>query len=136
MRLKLSNDDIFYIEQDDIKLVNIDDDIHIVGNNILYGIDENGNRLRLNPSSSTTRLEQLTTVNQVVSVNYSYDENNELIEEPVYDDVDTWQLTNLTLTSIPISMNANDTFNFDCFNLSFLLTFFIAIFISFRVFNR
>lgn len=134
MRLQLSNGDYIYVQQNNIKLVDINGDINIVGNDILYGITENGVRYRLNPEISTTRLEIAGTENRIIDA--IYDPVTDTYDE-IYGDVPVWNLTTVTLNgNIPISMNANDTFNFDCFNATFLLTFILAIFVSFRVFNR
>lgn len=134
MRLLLSNGHYFYVEQNDVKLVNIDDNICIVGNTPLYGVDDTGKRYRLNPSSSITRLEDVTSENQLIG---SYWDEDTQQYEGVYDDVDVWSLTSITLDgTIPTSMNADDTFNFDNFNCSLLLVFCLAIFVSFRVFSR
>lgn len=133
MKLLLSNGHYFYVQQDNIKLVDINNHINIVGNDILYGIDDTGTRYRLNPSSSTTHLEDVSQETQIIG---SYwDEYTEQYEA-VYDDVDVWSLTNITLENIPISMNADDTYNFSNLNPSLILIFILAIFISFRVFNR
>ena len=66
MKLLLSNGDTLFVQQNDIKLVKLNNSIHIVGNDILYGITDNGTRYRLNPESSTTRLEIAGTENRVI----------------------------------------------------------------------
>lgn len=137
MRVGLSNDEWFYIEQNDIKLVLINDKFHIVGGQILYGISESGERYRLNPDVSTCYLEKFSIESTVVDSVYNAEED---VYDPVYADVPTWTLTNLTLDSehfsIPSSMNANDTYNFDNFGLSHLFVIFIAVFVAFRVFKH
>lgn len=134
MILHLSNGDTFYVQQDNIKLVKLNNSIHIVGNDILYGITDNGTRYRLNPESSTTRLEIAGTENRVVDA--IYDPVTDTYDE-IYADVPVWNLSSITLSdNIPSSMNADDTYNFDNFGLSMLLVFALAIFVSFRVFNR
>lgn len=136
MRLALSNDEWFYVEQDNIKLVDIDGDIHIVGGSILYGVSESGTRYRLNPDVSTVYLEEFTTESQIVGSEYDAEED---VYTPIYDDVAVWQLTDITLDSnydIPNSMKANDIFNFDNFGVSYIFMIFLSIFIAFRIFSR
>lgn len=136
MRFGLSNDEWFYVEQNDIKLIEIDGDYHIVGGQILYGISESGTRYRLNPDVSTKYFEEYTTEYRIIDA--IYDPVNDTYEE-VYGDVPVWTLTDITLDTgfaIPNSMNANDTYNFDNFSIPMLLVFAVAIFVSFRVFNR
>lgn len=136
MRLALSNDEWIYVQQNDIKLVYIDGYYHVVGDECLYGISESGTRYRINPSNSTYLVEEYEIVQQVVDT--IYDVENDTYD-PVYADIGVWTPTEMTLDinyAIPTSMNANDTFNFDNFSVSYLLTFFLAIFVLFRIFVK
>lgn len=135
MRFGLSNDKWFYVQENDVKLLDIEGTIHVVGDECLYGLDEDGTRLRINPSTSTYLLEEYEITQQVVDT--VYDAEND-VYEPVYADVGTWIPTDIQLSEyyIPPSMNANDTFNFNNLNPSLLLTFFLAIFVVFRIFHR
>lgn len=134
MKILLSNGHYLFVQQNNIKLVNINNHINIVGDECLYGISDTGVRYRLNPESSTTRLELATTENRVIDA--IYDPVTDTYDE-IYGDVPVWELTTITLDGkIPISMNADDTYNFDLFTPTFILVFILTIFVSFRIFNR
>lgn len=136
MRLALSNDEWFYVEQNNVKLVDINGEYHIVGGSILYGVSESGTRYRLNPDVSTSFFEEYSVSSQIVGSEYDVEED---VYIPVYADVGSWSLTNLTLDtnySIPNSMNANDTYNFDNFSSSYVLVLLLVMFIVFRLWNK
>lgn len=134
MILYLSNGDKFYVEQNNIKLLQNNNHIYVVGDNSLFGITEDGTRYCINPEYDNEHLKEGVFVRRVVDA--IYDPATDTYEN-IYGDVFEWQDTNITLTgNIPSSMNADDTYNFDNFGIPMLLVFLVAIFVSFRVFNR
>ena len=54
MKLELTDGTEVYIEQNNIKLQEIDNDTHIVGGQTLFGITEDSERFCINPDISTT----------------------------------------------------------------------------------
>lgn len=124
MRLKLSNNRDLYVSQNNIKLQEINNRTYITGNDVLYGVDNTGVRWRLTPSQSDT------------TDMYSLDFYEYVRSGTTY----RWQWTDSTTTilwdSVPPSMRADDTFNFDNFGVSLPLVIFLAVFIIFGVHKR
>ena len=118
MRLELTDGTEVFIEQNNIKLQEIDNDTHIVGGQTLYGITEDTERFCINPDISTTDV--LTQEYDAETDTYNWVSINEQIE---------WD-------SVPKSMYADDTFNFENFSLNHIFIVFLSIFIIFCVFKR
>lgn len=134
MKLLLSNGEYFYVQQNNIKLLNSNNSVFVVGGDILYGVTEDGSRYRIDPDYDNSHLQEATWTSRVIDA--VYDPSTDTYEE-IYGDALTWVDTNITISSpIPSSMNSDDTFNFDNFGISLLLVFALSIFVSFRVFNR
>lgn len=119
MRLELTNGDVAYFEQNNIRLQEINGSTYIVGNTTLYGITENGERVRLYASLSDSS--DMHTLDF-----YEYNSRWGWVDSNV----------GIVWDSVPPSMRADDTFNFDNFNPSLLITVFLSIFIVFCVFKR
>lgn len=120
MRLLLSDGSYAYFEQNNVKLQKINNKTYIVGNTTLYGVTEDGERVRLYASKSDTS--DLYTLDY-----YEYGGSRW-----------GWNDSNVSIVwdSVPPSMRADDTFNFDNFNPSLILTVFLAVFVVFCVFKR
>lgn len=121
MKLELSNGNDLYVSQNNIKLQQINNKTYITGNDTLYGVDSNGTRWRLNPSQSDTS-DMYTLDYYTYSSQYRWN----------------WADSNVTIKweSVPPSMRADDTFNFDNFGVPLVLTIFLAVFIIFGVHKR
>lgn len=113
MRLELSNGDYAYFSTDGIKLVKIDNTIYNCSNSTMYGIDENGTRVRLN-----------SNINQNSSNPYN---NYQLQYYTQYGNSYTWITNDITIENIPPSLNADDTFNFESFPISLIGIFILII---------
>lgn len=118
MKLELTDGTEVYIEQNNIKLQEIDNDTHIVGGQPLYGITEDSERFCVIPDISTTDV--LMQEYDAETDSYNWVSINEQIE---------WD-------SVPKSMYADDTFNFENFSLNHIFTVFLSVFIIFCVFKR
>ena len=123
MRLELSNGDYFYVNQGNTKLLNVNDKAYIVSNDTLYGILDDGTRLRLTPSGNYRTGYDLYHLQEYVRGSDGYYE---------------WVETNnyIVGSSIPYSMNADDTYNFDNFSFSQIGIVIILILCFFTVFKR
>lgn len=125
MKLELSNGRTFYVQQKDIKLQQINNKTYIIGNDVLYGVDDTGTKWRLYPTESDT--------SDMYSLDY-YD------YVPSSSSYNRWQWvdTNVQIEweSVPPSMKADDTFNFDNFGLNLGFFIFLGIFIIFFIFKR
>lgn len=119
MRLELSNGDVAYFEQNNIRLQEINGSTYIVGNTTLYGITENGQRVRLYASKSDTSDMHTLDFYEYSSRWGWVDSNVEIV----------WN-------SVPPSMRADDTYNFDNFSLSQIGIVIILILSLFTVFKR
>lgn len=126
MKIELTNGDIAYIEQSTIKLVDIEGHTSLVGGSTLYGVTENGERFRLTPTYSSStgfdlcKLDYYQWVASTYGGSYQWVASNDEIE---------W-------SSVPVSMYADDTYNFDNFGLTLPFVIFFAVFIVFCVFKR
>ena len=123
MRLELSNGEYFYVNQGNTKLLNVNNKAYIVSNDTLYGILDDGTRLRLTPTRSYHSeydLYHLQQYAQGIDGDYSWVNTNEYIIG----------------SSIPYSMNADDTYNFDNFSFSQIGIVIILILCLFTVFKR
>lgn len=118
MKLELTDGTEIYVEQSNIKLQEIDNDTHIVGGQALYGITEDAERFCINPDISTTDV-----------LMQEYDEETQSYNWVSIGESIEWE-------SVPVSMYADDTYNFDNFNLSLIFTVFLSVFIIFCVFKR
>lgn len=119
MKLELSNGDVAYFEQNNIRLQEINGSTYLVGNTTLYGMTENGERVRLYASKSDSS--DMHTLDF-----YEYNSRWGWVDSNV----------EIVWDSVPPSMRADDTFNFDNFNPSLLITIFLSIFVVFCVFKR
>lgn len=119
MKLDLTNGDVAYFEQNNIRLQQINGSTYLVGNTTLYGITENGERVRLYSSMSDSS--DMHTLDF-----YEYNSRWGWVDSNV----------EIVWDSVPPSMRADDTFNFDNFNVSLILTVFLSVFIVFCVFKR
>lgn len=119
MKLELSNGDVAYFEQNNIRLQQINGSTYLVGNTTLYGITENGERVRLYASKSDSS--DMHTLDF-----YEYNSRWGWVDSNV----------EIVWDSVPPSMRADDTFNFDNFNPSLLLTVILSVFVVFCVFKR
>lgn len=126
MRVELTSGEIAYIEQGDIKLVEIDGHTSIVGNTALYGVTENGERFRLNPSFSSNSGYNLYNLDYYEYVSSNYGGSYQWVSS---NDEIEW-------SSVPVSMYADDTYNFDNFGLTLPFIVFLAVFVIFCVFKR
>lgn len=118
MKLELTDGTKVYVEQSNIKLQEIDNDTHIVGGQTLYGITEDTERFCIDPDISTTDV--LMKEYDAETDTYNWVSINKQIE---------WD-------SVPVSMYADDTYNFDNYASPLPFIVFIAIFIVFCVFKR
>ena len=125
MKLKLSNGHDLYIQQNDIKLQQINNKTYIVGNETLYGVDDTGVKWRLSPSQSDTT--------DMFTLDY-YDEVN--TSSSYYRWVWVDSSVQIEWDSVPPSMIADDTFNFDNFGLNLGFFIFLGVFIVFFIFKR
>ena len=123
MRLELSNGEYFYVNQGNTKLLNVNNKAYIVSNDVLYGILDDGTRLRLTPSGGYRTGYDLYHLQEYVQGSDGY-----------YSWVDTNNY--IVGSSIPYSMNADDTYNFDNFSLSQICIVIILILSLFTVFKR
>lgn len=123
MRLELSNGEYFYVTQGNTKLLNVNNKAYIVSNDTLYGILDDGTRLRLSPSGNKRTGYDLYHLQEYVQDVDGYYE---------------WVNTNnyIVGSSIPYSMNADDTYNFDNFSFSQIGIVIILILCLFTVFKR
>lgn len=126
MRLELTNGDIAYVEQDNIKLVELDGHTCIVGNTTLYGVTENGERFRLSPSYSSSTGFNIYKLDYYEYVSSNYGGSYQWVSSS--DEIE-W-------TSVPVSMYADDTYNFDNFGLTLPFMVFLAVFVIFCIFKR
>ena len=122
MRLELSNGEYIYVNQGNIKLLNVDDKAYIVSNDTLYGILDDGTRLRLSPSGIYRTEYDLYHLQEYVQDSNGY-----------YSWIDTSNY--IVGSSIPYSMNADDTYNFDNFSFSQIGVVIILILCLFTVFK-
>lgn len=123
MRLLLNNDDYLYVGNTNARLLLINGRANLVDNNTLYGVTDDGTRYRLSTTTSGSSID-LYHLQQYVYVSSAYGGSWQ------------WQDTNLYITEVPSSLNADDTYNFDCFSPSLLLTFLLSVVIIFSVFKR
>ena len=119
MKLDLTNGDVAYFEQNNIRLQQINGSTYLVGNTTLYGMTENGDRVRLYSSISDSS--DMHTLDF-----YEYNSRWGWVDSNV----------EIVWDSVPPSMRADDTFNFDNFNPSLLLTVLLAVIVVFCVFKR
>ena len=123
MRLLLNNDDYLYVGNTNARLLLINGRANLVDNNTLYGVTDDGTRYRLTTTTSGSSID-LYHLQQYVYVPSAYGGSWQ------------WQDSNLYITEVPSSLNADDTYNFDCFSPSLLLTFLLSVIIIFSVFKR
>lgn len=123
MRLLLNNDDYLYVGNTNARLLLINGRANLVDNNTLYGVTDDGTRYRLSVTTSGSSID-LYHLQEYVYVPSAYGGSWQ------------WQDTSLYITEIPSSLNADDTYNFDCFSPSLLLTFLLSVIIIFSVFKR
>ena len=123
MRLLLNNDDYLYVGNTNARLLLINGRANLVDNNTLYGVTDDGTRYRLSVTTSGSSID-LYHLQEYVYVQSAYGGSWQ------------WQDTNLYITEVPSSLNADDTYNFDCFSPSLLLTFLLSVIIIFNVFKR
>lgn len=109
MRILLSNGDYAYTNNTESRLLDINNKAYLVGDNLNIVSDSSTYRLSID---SPVYLEE-------------YD-NQEWVETDLY----------IPSDSIPQSLNADDTFNFEGFGLPLLLTVFFSVFVVFCVFKR
>lgn len=125
MRVLLSNGEYLYIGVTNARLLSIGSRAYLVDNNTLYGITDDGTRYRLNHTTSGSTLN-------------SYNLQEYVYTPSAYGGSWSWSDTNLYISSstIPPSLNADSTFNFEDFNPSLLLTFILATIVILLAFKR
>lgn len=126
MKVELTNGDIAYIEQGTAKLVELNNHTCIVGNSTIYGVTENGDRFRLSPTYSGSTGYNLYSLDYYEYVSSNYGGSYQWVSS---NDEIEW-------SSVPVSMYADDTYNFDNFGLTLPFIVFLAIFIIFCIFKR
>ena len=119
----INNDDYLYVGNTNARLLLINGRANLVDNNTLYGVTDDGTRYRLSVTTSGSSID-LYHLQEYVYVQSAYGGSWQ------------WQDTNLYITEVPSSLNADDTYNFDCFSPSLLLTFLLSVIIIFNVFKR
>lgn len=123
MRLLLNNDEYLYVGSTSARLLMVNNRAYLVDNNTLYGVTDDGTRYRLNHTTSGSSLDSFHLQEYVYTPS-------------AYGGSWTWQDTSLYITYIPSSLNADDTFNFDNFSPSLLLTFILAVIVILNAFKR
>ena len=109
MRILLSNGDYGYTNNSNSRLVDYNDKATLVGENLYLSSNNNIYRLSID---SPTYLEEYY--------------NNEWTETEIY----------IPSDSIPHSLNADDTFNFEGFGTCLVLTSLFAVFCIFNAFKK
>ena len=121
MRLITSDGEYIYVEENGFLLQEVDGKSYLVGDTSLFGITDNGDRVRLtseiNDTSNLYNLEYFEGIDETGPI---WTQSNEYIE---------WE-------SVPPSLRADDTFNFRNFNIELISVVLLALFIVFCVFKR
>lgn len=121
MRLLTNEGNYIYIEENGALLQEIDEKSYLVGNTPLYGITDNGDKVRLTPDvGDTSNLYNLEYFDKSSEEGNLWTQSNEYID---------W-------TSVPPSLRADDTYNFRNYNIELISIVILAIFVVFCVFKR
>lgn len=125
MKLLLSNGEYLYVGETNARLLDVNNRAYLVDNNTLYGITDDGTRYRLNHTTSGSSLD-------------SYHLQEYVYTSSAYGGSWSWQDTSIYITSssIPPSLNSDNTYNFEDFNPSLLLVFILSAFIILNAFKR